>query len=220
MTGLDLVCPTMTLNSRMSVAGYSTEIHHKAEDALRVAKDYLNARQHFLRESPQELLGGNDNFIGRIGELLAMLYLSQYHGLDLTRPRGGESNKSKKAVDLVTRWNTKDEVWWSVKAITAENSKGMTSIYKEGPEGFPPLIIVRFAASDEGINAECLVYPNGLHGEASLSTLTRFAEAQSKDGELELGEFNGSVDCPLDSKWKRVDSFGDWWDKLRKESTE
>ena len=204
----------------MIMTGNKAATQRKADVALEVASEYLKARRDFLSKGPEPLLGGNDNFVGRIGELLAMLYLSQYHGLDLERPRGGESNKSKKAVDLVTHWNTNDETWWSVKAITLENMMGKTSIYKKGAKGFPPLIIVRFDVTNEGIQAECLAYPEGLEREASLSTLNRFAEARPVAGEVELGVFNGAAECPLNSKWKQVGSFDETWARLRKEAAQ
>ena len=199
----------------MSMAVCKKETCSNVMKALEVAEEYLNARDKFLQNSRQALLGGNDNFIGRIGEFLAMLYLWQYHGLDLDKPRGGETNKSKKAVDLVTPCEKNNvEKWWSVKAITLENKKGKTSIYKMDGEKFPPLIIVRFNATETGIRAECLAYTEGLNPqggaskeqEVSLSTKKRFAEAKPESGKLELGVFQGDVKCIEKGMWKRLET--------------
>ena len=166
------------------------------EHASRIAAEYLNSRRKFEHEAEQEgvlnYLGGNDNFIGRIGEFLAMRYLEEFHGLipsEARRKKDEEkTNESRPAVDLRV-----GKEWWSVKCVTDESASGKTSpyhVYNHPDKGWiwPPLIIVRLHYIQKGENpfepwAECLAYPQGLEAatgelgkaefEASKSLATR-----------------------------------------------
>ena len=87
------------------------------EYASKIAAEYLKARRKFEHEAEQEgvrnYVEGNDNFIGRIGEFLAMRYLEEFHGLVLSEARRDDedkTNESRPAVDLRV-----GEGWWSVK---------------------------------------------------------------------------------------------------------
>ena len=51
------------------------EKHNRRKD---ICRDYLKARQNFLRiANEDEILKGNDNIIGRIGEFIAFQFLEQ-----------------------------------------------------------------------------------------------------------------------------------------------
>ncbi len=82
----------------------------------RVITEYLAARNRFLSVAEQhpELLGGNDNIIGRIGEYLAISFLTKKD----RKPKKVKS-KSEKGHDLLVG-TTKV----SVKLLTSENMKG------------------------------------------------------------------------------------------------
>ena len=77
-------------------------------------------------------LKGNDNYIGRIGEMVAMRYLQQHHGLQLKDIKG--RNKSRKSVDLKA-----GDTWWSVKCVTDESKTGRTSPLPHVPARGPAL---------------------------------------------------------------------------------
>jgi len=87
--------------------------------AIRVSESYLAERKKFVREANSEglepWLGGNDNYIGRIGEMAAMIYLREKHGLMVANARGEHTNKSRKAVDIKV-----GDTWWSVKCVSDE----------------------------------------------------------------------------------------------------
>ena len=145
------------------------------EHASKIAWQYLKARRKFEHaaelEGVTEYLGGNDNFIGRIGEFLAMRYLEEFHGLVASEARRGKgekkTNESRQAVDL----RVGDE-WWSVKCVTDESKSGKTSpyhAYKHPKKGWvwPPLVIVKLhyilkEKSEREPWAECIAYPQGL----------------------------------------------------------
>ena len=78
--------------------------------------DYLNARNRFLSVAHQYpyLLAGNDNFIGRIGEYLAISFLKQN-----SREAKKVESRSEKGYDLLD-----GNVRISVKILTTENVKG------------------------------------------------------------------------------------------------
>ncbi len=88
-----------------------------------LAIDYLAARHKFLKSSNEfEELSGNDNIVGRIGELIAIQYLR-----DQGRIVKKNSNPVQKGYDLIA-----DEVHQvSVKIITAENKFGRTTRIKQ-----------------------------------------------------------------------------------------
>lgn len=132
------------------------------------------------QEGVREYLGGNDNFIGRIGEFLAMRYLEDFHGLVASEARlerdEKKTNESRPAVDLLV-----GDEWWSVKCVTDESKSGKTSpyhAYKHPKKGWvwPPLVIVKlhYILREKGERepwAECLTYPQGL--EAATGELGR-----------------------------------------------
>ena len=161
------------------------------EHASKIASEYLKARRQFEHEAEQDAvrkyLGGNDNFIGRIGEFLAMRYLEEFHGLVPTEARHElgkkKTNESRPAVDLRV-----GEEWWSVKCVTDESASGKTSPYHASyhPDKgwiWPPLIIVRLHYILKGKDqtepwAECLAYPQGL--EAATGELGKAEPSASK----------------------------------------
>ena len=144
-------------------------------------------------------LKGNDNYIGRIGEMVAMRYLQQHHGLQLKDIKG--RNKSRKSVDLKA-----GDTWWSVKCVTDESKTGRTSPYhtfqQEGQPCewvWPPLIIVRIEyMHSEQVKISGIAYPRGLQaatGEVgppaenvkrTLATKTRFKTVVEKPGLVEV----------------------------------
>jgi hypothetical protein len=83
----------------------------------RAIVDYLSARNRFLAVAAEnsDLLAGNDNIVGRIGEYLAIFFLMKKGRL----PRKVKS-KSEKGHDLLIG---KTKV--SVKLLTSENSRGL-----------------------------------------------------------------------------------------------
>lgn len=86
------------------------------------AVDYLLARHKFLTETEKEdLLSGNDNLVGRIGEFIAINFLKR-QGRLVTKNK----NKVEKGYDL----ETNDKAKVSVKLITAENNRGRTNRVK------------------------------------------------------------------------------------------
>lgn len=88
-----------------------------------LAKDYLKARHIFLSAS-KELpdLHGNDNIIGRIGELIALQYF-RLQNIEVKKTK----SLTQKGFDLETIQGARI----SVKIITAENNKGRTTTIKE-----------------------------------------------------------------------------------------
>lgn len=88
-----------------------------------LAVDYLKARETFIKRSKDfRELDGNDNIIGRIGEYIAMKYLSN-SGRAVTKC----SSKVNKGFDL----RCGEEETISVKLITAENKSGRTTSLKQ-----------------------------------------------------------------------------------------
>ena len=88
-----------------------------------LAKEYLKARQEFLIKSEKiEELKGNDNIVGRIGELVAIQFL-QDRGIGAIK----NSSQVQKGYDLTAN-NGKNKI--SVKIITAENKSGRTTKIK------------------------------------------------------------------------------------------
>ena len=175
------------------------------EHASKIASEYLKARRKFEHEAEQDAvknyLGGNDNFIGRIGEFLAMRYLEEFHGLVSSEARSEKDekklNESRPAVDLRV-----GEDWWSVKCVTDENDSGKTSPYHayNHPEKgwiWPPLIIVRLHYIRKCENqtepwAECLAYPQGL---------------ESATGELGMAEPSASKSLATKQRFSRVEQL-------------
>lgn len=179
------------------------------EHASKIASEYLKARRQFEHEAKQDAvrkyLGGNDNFIGRIGEFLAMRYLEEFYGLVALEARREKdedtTNESRPAVDLRV-----GEEWWSVKCVTDESASGKTSpysTYNHPDKGWiwPPLILVRLHYILKGKDqtepwAECLAYPQGLEaatgelGKAeplaskSLATKQRFSRVEPLEERL------------------------------------
>ncbi len=167
------------------------------EHASKIAWQYLKARRKFEHaaelEGVTEYLGGNDNFIGRIGEFLAMRYLEEFHGLVASEARREKdekkTNESRPAVDLLV-----GDEWWSVKCVTDESKSGKTSpyhAYKHPEKGWiwPPLVIVKLHYILKGKEenkpwAECLAYPQGL--EAATGELGS-AEPQIVSGKIHVG---------------------------------
>ena len=88
-----------------------------------LAIDYLSARKHFLDESDKHKeLSGNDNIIGRIGELIAIKYL---------HTQGRIAIKNESAVEKGYDLKVADSDLISVKIITSENKKGRTTKIKK-----------------------------------------------------------------------------------------
>lgn len=82
--------------------------------------NYLKARKAFLNlANKDEVLHGNDNIIGRIGEAIAHSFLEQMG----RRPKVVK-NQSNKGYDIICE---QDSSKISVKMITAENEGGYTS---------------------------------------------------------------------------------------------
>jgi hypothetical protein len=95
----------------------------KYDDLKKLAVNYLNARHIFISESSKfEELKGNDNLIGRIGELIALEFLHR-QGRSATK----NINLVEKGYDILTS----DNQMISVKLITAENKKGRTTRIKK-----------------------------------------------------------------------------------------
>jgi len=85
--------------------------------------NYLKARQVFLEvANKDEVLHGNDNIIGRIGEAIAHSFLEQMG----RRPKVVE-HQSNPGYDIICK---PDGPKISVKMITAENKTGSTSKIK------------------------------------------------------------------------------------------
>lgn len=112
----------------------------ESELAMNSALSYLTARCAFLEKSEKNsLLAGNDNFIGRIAEMLAIRYFMEekHRGAlnfdSISRPE----SKSNKGIDFVLK-NGTGLKHVSVKCITSENSSKRTSrIRWEGDSGTP-----------------------------------------------------------------------------------
>ncbi len=93
------------------------------EPAIQLAKRYLQARREFLLEANKiPELSGNDNFVGRIGELIALRYLQKQN-----RSVIKVTNKINKGFDLTCTEGSSI----SVKLITAENKSGRTTKLKQ-----------------------------------------------------------------------------------------
>ena len=168
--------------------------------ALQASNDYLAARKAFATVADSnDWLKGNDNYIGRIGEMVAMRYLQHHRGLQPKDIKG--RNKSRKSVDLKA-----GDTWWSVKCVTDESKTGRTSPYhtfqQEGQPSrwvWPPLIIVRIEYMHiEKVKISGIAYPQGLlaaTGEVgppaenvkrTLATKMRFNTVVEKPGLVEL----------------------------------
>jgi hypothetical protein len=93
-------------------------------DKLRLlAINYLTARSLFINESSKYIeLAGNDNLIGRIGELIALKFLN-IQGRTAIK----NANLVEKGYDILTS----DSQKISVKLITAENKSGRTTRIKK-----------------------------------------------------------------------------------------
>jgi hypothetical protein len=97
-----------------------------------VAREYLEARHQFLTKSaayPE--LAGNDNIMGRIGEMVAVQFLrSQGRKVD----KHAASNHA--ITDLVVVDDNGANRLVSVKLISAENKRGTTTRLKSGWDEF------------------------------------------------------------------------------------
>lgn len=176
------------------------DMNHTLTQALQASTDYLAARKAFATVADaNHWLKGNDNYIGRIGEMVAMRYLQQHHGLQLKDIK--ERNKSRKSVDLKA-----GDTWWSVKCITDESKTGRTSPYHTFQQEvqpcewvWPPLIIVRIEyMHSEQVKISGIAYPQGLQaatGEVgspaenvkrTLATKMRFHTVVEKPGLVEV----------------------------------
>lgn len=86
-------------------------------------KYVLVARQKFLTDTKDyEQMMGNDNIIGRIGEFVALDFLTR---------QGRKVNKNKNRVEKGFNLLCKDSDKISVKLITAENKYGRTTRLKD-----------------------------------------------------------------------------------------
>ena len=179
-----------------------------AQKAMSLALDYLQARVEFEAKVTslelKEYLGGNDNFVGRIGEFLAMCYLEQFHGLEVESARGGKHNESRPATDLFA-----GNIWWSVKCLTLENDKMVTSKYTTLPEdkGCPPLVVVWFGLDGSSLDAKLLAYPEGLPVQFKgkpLSMCNRFCGTRVDEVPTEKAEVKIQKGKPV---WRPVNQF-------------
>lgn len=86
-----------------------------------LAVSYLKARKAFLTKSKDfESLKGNDNLMGRIGELVALQFFKKEKGVDLEKA----FKKNEKEYDLCSN-DKKTRV--SVKLMSCENKSGQTT---------------------------------------------------------------------------------------------
>ena len=179
-----------------------------AQKAMRLALDYLQARVEFEAKvnslKLEKHLGGNDNFVGRIGEFLAMRYLEQFHGLGVEHARGKNYNESRPATDLLA-----GNIWWSVKCLTLENTKMKTSKYRPLSEDnvCPPLVVIWFGLVGGSLCGKLLAYPKGLPStfqNKSLSMKQRFCRSRMDDVPTEMAELSLESGMP---KWQKVTSF-------------
>lgn len=116
------------------------QIHHDQntlERAEKISKAYLDARDKFKTAADDNpFLKGNDNFVGRIAEMLAILHFRNSGIQDIRRPK----SKSHKGVDLLLTEPKGDERLISVKCITHENqSKRSSRIRWNGDDEKAPL---------------------------------------------------------------------------------
>lgn len=191
-----------------------------AQKAMRLSLDYLQARVEFEAKVKslhlKEYLGGNDNFVGRIGEFLAMRYLEKFHGLEVEYARAKEYNESRPATDLLA-----DNIWWSVKCLTLENNKMKTSKYHPSSEGdvCPPLVVVWFGLIGSSLDAKLLAYPEGLPAQFKgkpLSMCNRFCGTTVDDVPTEKAELRLNGGTP---DWVHVDQFSQGLCEQRKVGT-
>lgn len=179
-----------------------------AQNAMSLALDYLQSRVEFEAKVKslklENHLGGNDNFVGRIGEFLAMRYLEQFHGLEVEHARGKKHNESRPATDLLA-----GNIWWSVKCLTLENAKMRTSKYHPLSEDqvCPPLVVVWFGLVGSTLNAKLLAYPEGLPAQFKgkpLSMCDRFCGTRVDAVPTEMAELEMYDETPV---WVPVDQF-------------
>ena len=84
-----------------------------------ICRDYLKARQNFLQiANEDEILKGNDNIVGRIGEFIAFQFFEK-----LNRKPKMNVNPVQKGYDIMCDKKVKV----SVKMITHENKGGQTT---------------------------------------------------------------------------------------------
>ena len=95
------------------------------QQASALSEQYLQARAHFKAQADgNPLLQGNDNFIGRIAEMLVIEhFFEQDKNLCVSRP-GSQSNKG---IDLRISDHSGIERDISVKCITHESKSGRSS---------------------------------------------------------------------------------------------
>ena len=93
------------------------------ESAIKLSKTYFQSRKEIRKhDEPSHLLYGNDNFIGRIAEMLVIRdFLAKHH--QVHRPK----SQSLKGIDLVVDMKSPTPLAVSVKAITYENKSGRSS---------------------------------------------------------------------------------------------
>ena len=191
-----------------------------AQKAMSLALDYLQTRVEFEAKVKslqlEKHLGGNDNFVGRIGEFLAMCYLEQFHGLEVESARGGKHNESRPATDLLA-----GSTWWSVKCLTLENNKMKTSKYNPSSEDdvCPPLVVVWFGLIGSSLDAKLLAYPEGPPEQFKgkpLSMCNRFCGTTVDDVPTEKAELRLDGGTP---DWVRVNAFSQGLCQQRKVGT-
>lgn len=86
-----------------------------------LAKSYLKARKAFINKARNlDYLVGNDNIMGRIGELVALRFFEVEHGVRLNKA----VKKNEKDYDL---YSTDKKIRVSVKLISCENNIGQTT---------------------------------------------------------------------------------------------
>jgi len=98
--------------------------NQQREEALEGARQYLQARKQFHRcvKRCTPLLDGNDNFIGRISEMLVFRHLLN-EGHNVSRPH----SKSNKGFDLLISKDGAEQTRVSVKCITWESKSKRSS---------------------------------------------------------------------------------------------
>ena len=100
-------------------------IAEERKEAKELSEQYLQARAHFKAQADgNPLLQGNDNFIGRIAEMLVIEhFFEQDKNLCVSRPK----SQSNKGIDLRISDHSGIERDISVKCITHESKSGRSS---------------------------------------------------------------------------------------------
>lgn len=148
-----------------------------------VAREYLKARHRFLTKSavyPE--LAGNDNLMGRIGEMVAVQFL---------RNQGRIVNKHELSnhpiTDLQVVGTDGAPLNVSVKLISAENKRGTTTALKSGWDEF---ILVELEANYEVQRLGWLSIENlRSQGQEGLGLSSPITKRRMLDADGLIGQF-------------------------------